>query len=222
MKKVLMIISSILFYIMGLLIFSYYLYLELAPKVSMDELDRIILLFLIALIFYLGSFFLSKYLKNTKPMKIYLYCIFIFYFINLIKLTLFDPNYGRVGLNFEGWSKENFQIYLRNNNIIPLKTIIEYMMRGDRVAMINLLGNIVAFAPMGIFLPILFDREKKLKNFILTNIAIILGIEILQFLTLSGSFDIDDFILNLLGALIVYSLYKIRKINKLINKIFLK
>ena len=60
MKKTLMIISSIIFYLIGIIILGFYLYLEVAPKVSMDELDRIILLFLLALFFYLGSL-RSKY-----------------------------------------------------------------------------------------------------------------------------------------------------------------
>lgn len=221
MKKTLMIISSIIFYLIGIIILGFYLYLELAPKVSMDELDRIILLFLLALFFYLGSLLLSKYLKNNKPMKFYLYFIFVLYLITLIKLTLFDRDYGRVGLNFFNWNKENIQVYLRNNNLIPFKTIIEYIVRQDRVALINLFGNIIAFAPMGLFLPLLFKKQKKTFFFILTNIIIVLVIEILQFLSLSGSFDIDDLILNIGGALIIYSLYKIKKVNQLIDKIFL-
>lgn len=221
MKKTLMIISSTIFYLIGIIILGFYLYLEVAPKVSMDELDRIILLFLLALFFYLGSLLLSKYLKNNKPMKFYLYFIFVLYLITLIKLTLFDRDYGRVGLNFSNWDKENIQVYLRNNNLIPFKTIIEYIVRQDRVALINLFGNIIAFAPMGLFLPLLFKKQKKTIFFILTNIIIILIIEILQFLSFRGSFDIDDLILNIGGALIVYGLYKIKKINKLINKVFL-
>ncbi len=221
MKKTLMIISSIIFYLIGIIILGFYLYLEVAPKVSMDELDRIILLFLLALFFYLGSLLLSKYLKNNKPMKFCLYFIFVLYLITLIKLTLFDRDYGRVGLNFFNWNKENIQVYLRNNNLIPFKTIIEYIVRQDRVALINLFGNVIAFAPMGLFLPLLFNKQKKTFFFILTNIIIVLVIEILQFLSLSGSFDIDDLILNIGGALIVYGLYKIKKINKLINKVFL-
>ena len=221
MKKILMIISSIIFYLIGLTVFAYYMYLELAPRVGMDETDRIILLFLLAFFFYLGTFLLSKYLENNKLMKIYLYAIFILYIITLIKLTLFDSDYGRVGLNFFDWSKENMQIYLDSINLIPFKTIIEYIARQDRVAIINLLGNIIAFAPMGLFLPILFKKQNKLKIFILTNVLIILTIEILQFLSLSGSFDLDDLILNLLGALLIYGLYKIKKINKVIHKLFL-
>lgn len=154
-------------------------------------------------------------------MKIYLYVIFILYIITLIKLTLFDSDYGRAGLNFFHWNKENLEVYLRNNNLIPFKTIIEYIARQDRIAIVNLLGNLIAFAPMGLFLPLLFKRQNKLKNFILTNITIILTIEVLQFLSLSGSFDIDDLILNLLGTLLIYGLYKIKKINKVIHKLFL-
>lgn len=222
MKKVLFIISSIIFYLLGLAVLVFYMYLELAPRVGMDEIDRIILLFLLALFCYLGSILLSKFLKNNKPMKIYLYAIFIIYIITLIQLTLFDSDYGRSGLNIFDWSKENLEVYLENNNLIPFKTISLYISRQDRVAIINLLGNLIAFAPMGIFLPLLFKKQNKLKNFILTNIAIILAIESLQFLSLSGHFDIDDLILNLLGALIIYGLFKVKKVNKIINKIILK
>ena len=222
MKKVLLIISSIIFYLLGLAVLVFYMYLELAPRVGMDETDRIILLLLLALFCYLGSILLSKFLKNNKPMKIYLYAIFIIYIITLIQLTLFDSDYGRSGLNIFDWSKENLEVYLENNNLIPFKTIFEYISRQDRVAIINLLGNLIAFAPMGIFLPLLFKKQTKLKNFILTNIAIILAIESLQFLSLSGHFDIDDLILNLLGALIIYGLFKVKKVNKIINKIILK
>lgn len=221
MKKRLLIVSSIIFYLLGLTTLIFYMYLELAPRVNMDEIDRIILLFLLALFCYLGTILLSKFLKNNKPMKIYLYGIFIIYIITLIQLTLFDSDYGRSGLNIFGLNKENLEVYLENNNLVPFKTITLYISRQDRVAIVNLLGNLVAFAPMGIFLPLLFKKQNKLKNFILTNIAIILTIESLQFLSLSGSFDIDDLILNLLGALLIYRLYKIRKINQLVNKIFL-
>ena len=222
MKKVLLIISIIIFYLLGLAVLAFYMYLELAPRVNMDERDRIILLFLLALFCYLGTILLSKFLKNNKPMKIYLYGIFIIYIITLIQLTLFDSDYGRSGLNIFDWSKENLEVYLENNNLIPFKTISLYISRQDRVAIINLLGNLIAFAPMGIFLPLLFKKQTKLQNFILTNIAIILAIESLQFLSLSGHFDIDDLILNLLGALIIYGLFKVKKVNKIINKIILK
>ena len=221
MKKLLLLISSIIFYLLGFTILIFYLYLELAPRVGMDEIDRIILLFLLAFFCYLGTFLLSKFLKNNKLMQIYLYGIFILYLITLIQLTLFDSDYGRVGLNIFNGNKENLEVYFKNTNLIPFKTIIEYMTRQDRVAIVNLMGNLIAFAPMGLFLPLLFKKQNRLINFIMTNIAIILAIESLQFLSLSGSFDIDDLLLNLLGALIIYRIIKIDKIKNLINRVFL-
>ncbi len=222
MKKILL-INSIIFYLIGLSILSYYLYLEFAPRVSASEFGTIVLLLSTTIFSYLGSLFLSKYLKSNKPMQIYLYLIFLMYILVLIKLTLFDSNYGRNGLNIFNFNHEYIGEYLQNQvNIIPFKTILEYIKRWDHIAIYNLFGNIIAFAPMGLFLPLLFKKQNKLKTFILTNIAIILTIELFQFLSLSGSFDIDDLILNLIGSLTIYSLFKIKKINHLILKIFIR
>lgn len=57
MKKGLLIVSSIIFYLLGLTTLIFYMYLELAPRVNMDEIDRIILLFLLALFCYLWNHF---------------------------------------------------------------------------------------------------------------------------------------------------------------------
>ena len=55
----------------------------------------------------------------------------------------------------------------------------------------------------------------------ITLILMILGIEFLQLITGSGRFDIDDLILNLFGAVLVYLLFKIKSVNALIHNIFL-
>ena len=47
-------------------------------------------------------------------------------------------------------------------------------------------------------------------------------IEITQFITLSGTFDIDDYILNISGAYFMFNILKMKKINLLIDKIFKK
>lgn len=73
----------------------------------------------------------------------------------------------------------------------------------------NLLGNFVLFLPMGIFLPILFKRLSIFKKYIITIILVLLSIEIIQVITRLGSFDIDDLLLNLLGAILGFSIYKL-------------
>lgn len=221
MKKIIIIINIILSYLLGLIAFCYYLYLELAPKVGMSEMDRMVLLFITAIFGYLGSFLLSKHLLTRKPLKIYLVLIFILYIINLLYLTLFASDYGRSGFSFFIWNEESLNIYLSKINIIPFKTIILYIARMDRVSFINILGNLIAFAPMGFFLPLLFKKAKQPKTFLLITLRIILSIEIVQLITLLGSFDIDDLILNLLSAFLIYKLCQIKKMNHLINKMLL-
>lgn len=73
----------------------------------------------------------------------------------------------------------------------------------------NLLGNFVLFLPMEIFLPILFKRLSIFKKYIITIILVLLLIEIIQVITRLGSFDIDDLLLNLLGAILGFSIYKL-------------
>ena len=46
-------------------------------------------------------------------------------------------------------------------------------------------------------------------------------IELAQFISFSGSCDIDDLILNVLGAIILYGILRIKSVNNLIRNIFL-
>ena len=50
-------------------------------------------------------------------------------------------------------------------------------------------------------------------------IIITLIVEVLQFITFRGSTDIDDIILNTLGAVIVYIIMKTRFVKKLLKKV---
>ena len=66
----------------------------------------------------------------------------------------------------------------------------------------NLAGNIVAFMPIGILIP-LVTRSLSLGRTFLVGLALSAGIELTQFFTGLGSCDIDDIILNVLGAMSV-------------------
>ena len=95
-------------------------------------------------------------------------------------------------------------------NLLPLKTIRDYFTvlgRDDPVgvalrpyALVNFVGNILAFVPLGVFLPLLFRRQRNLLLFLLTVAAVICLVELGQMATRRGALDIDDLILNLPGA----------------------
>lgn len=211
-------IISIIFYFLGGIILSYYLYGQISPTFRIHETGTIILLGSSFLLGYLGSLFLTKYKNNNKPIKICFYIFFILYGLVLISITLFNRHYGRLGINFN-W---NIETWTDSINLIPFKTIIEYIDRNDFISFINIFGNILAFMPMGFFLPILFPKQNTFKTFIFTNTIIILIIETMQLLSESGSFDIDDFILNLTGAIIIFKIVKYDKINKLIKRFIIR
>lgn len=220
MKKKINLVSSIIMYVVAILILLFYAIASF--KIEMVEFFRLILLCTSCLFLYFWGLLLSKYLGNNKPMKINLYIFFILYLMLLITLTLFDSSWGR-----NGFAIKDFKVYIKQSvNLVPFKTIINYIkefnsMYSTRQIMFNLLGNICAFMPMALFLPLLFKKQSKFKNFIITMIIIILGIESLQLITTSGRFDIDDLILNLFGAAIMYLLLNIKSVNDLINNVFL-
>lgn len=74
--------------------------------------------------------------------------------------------------------------------------------------------------PLAIILPLISDTFKKTTNFVITIIITTFAVELIQVLTCSGSFDIDDIILNLSGATILYMIVKKSRISKYIYHLF--
>ena len=107
---------------------------------------------------------------------------------------------------------------LPNLNLTPFRTLRLFfgLLRDHRpylvrTALINLLGNVVMFVPLGLFLPLIFTRLRKLWRTLFTVTLLIAVVEIAQLFTLLGSCDVDDLILNLLGAALGYGIYNLTK-----------
>ena len=100
-------------------------------------------------------------------------------------------------------------------NLIPFETILLFIRLLNssnpdfrEFAVINLFGNVIMFIPLGFLLPLLFRRLRRLWKVLLTTALAITAVELAQLLTLLGSCDTDDLILNVLGAAIGYGFYK--------------
>jgi len=160
-------------------------------------------------------------------MKITFFVFFLLYIVFLITLVLFDGYFGRAGVeNIPNWTKDAFKEYFSTSvNLIPLRTVFEFLtgvfsgVVSPIVFAVNIFGNLAAFAPFAFFLPLIFDKQKSFGLFLFSMIAIVLSAEILQLLLLTGAFDIDDLILNVVGACMLYRLFKIRSIDKIIKTI---
>jgi len=68
----------------------------------------------------------------------------------------------------------------------------------------SLLANIIAFIPWGFLLPYLYKRYYNFVSFLFLSFTFVVFIELFQFITMLGYFDIDDILLNLTGCLIGY------------------
>ena len=148
-------------------------------------------------------------LKKTTTAIIYIS-------LNVYTFALFVLLFSRPSAHFGGLSL--WEYVQHSSNFVPFKTIWEYitamhtgkMNIGTPIR--NLLGNWLMFAPLGFYLPFF---SAKAATFALFTALLILVIEVVQVFTRRGSLDIDDFILNMCGALLGLLLCKHTPIRKL-------
>lgn len=98
-------------------------------------------------------------------------------------------------------------------NLIPFKVIAEtyyevFINKHINYFIINFLGNIIMFIPIGFLIKYLWNIDNK--KVILIGSSISLFIELSQLFLQRGT-DIDDIILNTLGTLIGLKLYELLK-----------
>ena len=113
-----------------------------------------------------------------------------------------------------------FQIVTNNDvsgvhgvNITLFKELTRYHI-GSRLFYRNIIGNIILFIPFGFFVSYYLKLERKSLIFFVT-LGISVIIELIQ-LKIGRAFDIDDIILNIVGGILGYFLYRI------VDKIFSK
>ena len=155
-----------------------------------------------------------------KTMKAITVALFSIYCLILICILFLGTRAAHT-VNWTYWT------YIRRSfNPVPFKTIGEYFLRAANhtintsTVWKNLLGNMVLFMPMGFLLPCIFPKQfNKFSRTIITGILIIAAIECLQLFSTLGSFDIDDIILNALGMIIGFLLFKCKPIQFLLKKL---
>ena len=124
--------------------------------------------------------------------------LFILYLLYLLYLTLLSPFFGR------GY-------FRRSVNFVPLRTVQQYM-SGNlpiRIAIVNLLGNVAAFMPMGFLLPMVWKKAAGIGRCLLISAGVSFIIEAAQYVFGVGSADVDDLLLNTVGGLVGYAFYAV-------------
>ena len=151
-------------------------------------------------------------MKKRSAQQPFIRLLFLIYCAVMLWL-LFGRSFGWD----DGYTYE--QMLRKNINLTPLFTIRNYLRvvihrTNDDVywhCLINLLGNVLLFIPIGILLPKLWKKPRNFLVFLLFALLLILLVELTQLFTLLGSFDVDDIILNICGMIIGYLCWAIRK-----------
>ena len=149
----------------------------------------------------------------TLKRVFYLYITILLLFV-IIK---FDGTINSIVNNFE-MIRANREMGVYNFNIIPLRSLISniesIIKYSDVWAIKSFSANIIAFIPWGIMIPLLHSKFYKIINFIFVSILFLFLIETFQFITMTGYFDIDDIILNIIGSIIGFIFLRIYLILK--------
>ena len=124
--------------------------------------------------------------------------MFVCYVGFLIYFLIFSDWYGRTGSAGE-----------YRYNLILFQEIRRFWMYRDEVGYFamstNLLGNILIFIPFGFFMP-MASRYRSFTGTVFYSFGLSLCVELFQLVTMVGSFDVDDLLLNTIGGVLGYLL----------------
>lgn len=227
--KIISRISCILLYIISAVVLGIYTIADLNPRIMMVPTSRLILLAVICLCSYSGTLLFSRNVEEqtkTKLIKRTFVFYFILYIFLLFNLVMLDNFFGRASMgviwNFDPRYLDSF--LMNRVNLIPFRTVLEYLNSFSipfHTKIINLLGNTLAFVPFGFFAHVILNKKPSLLKFTLLMVSASLLIEVIQLIFLVGSCDIDDIILNVLGAVFSYLIFKTKICKKIIRRITL-
>lgn len=141
--------------------------------------------------------------KNKQWVIRLAYTLFCLYIIIAAVLLFFSP-YRQAAYEINSAGTNPY-------NLVPFKTIGNYIKASSHINqdiwITNLFGNVLAFLPLGFFLPLLFMSYNRFWKTFGAVFLTTASVEIIQFMTMVGSFDIDDIILNTLGGAIGYLIF---------------
>lgn len=200
-------------FVVAFFLIGYYLILEFSIVYVASPMVRLRIIGFIILLMYFGSFFLNRTSCSfSSKFSHFNMCVwFLLYVIMLLNLTLFDKYFGRSGAALYLSDRVVVQNYFEANmNLIPFATIQNYIvaLKNHNLMMTdfmyNIFGNLFAFMPFAFFIPRLFPKIDKWYQIFFLISGCILFVETMQMVLMSGSFDIDDYILNIVGAMLFY------------------
>ena len=189
-------------------------------RLILTYLSNMLTYIIVALPIYLicRLIFIKKTKKQVKVFNEILLTIFILYIIGLASQTIVP--YWNMGI-YSDTGKFYFNIRLTNSiseiNLIPFKTLYEYLFVNNTsvsdwssVSILNIFANTLLFLPLGLLTPLLWEKYDSFYKILTLGLISTCLIEFIQ-IFIGRSTDIDDVILNTIGIIIGYTIFKLFK-----------
>lgn len=142
----------------------------------------------------------EKKLKITRELQLLLVYIC---FVVLARITLFPLE--TVNGVIQPLVLYPDKIFPFNVNFVPFIHLFEYEQVSS--AIINFIGNVAMFIPVGVIYPAVYKKLDSHLKIISAGVGLSLFIEIIQLPFFDRVSDVDDLILNSLGYLTGYLIY---------------
>ncbi|MFC4304037.1 VanZ family protein, partial [Cohnella boryungensis] len=156
----------------------------------------------------------KKAKKRDRLSELSLRALLVLYMFMLVKIILLkfrsmDPGFlwGRLlaGLQQPGLLSQRLDM----GNLVPFREISRSLRSLSDHDIFNLIGNVAIFMPLGILLGLMF-RNIEMAGLKIAVCAFLLslGLETSQLLFMIGQFDVDDILLNSVGGLLGFVIYR--------------
>lgn len=140
--------------------------------------------------------------KQKKLLRIGLKAAFGVYIILLTYFLFFAESTGRTcgGRTYH----YNLTLFKEIGRFITYRGSL-----GMKAVILNLFGNVAAFIPFGMIVPMMNRRYRSLLHMTLLTFEFSLLVETVQLVCKVGSFDVDDLLLNTIGGMLGYLMFAI-------------
>ena len=140
--------------------------------------------------------------KNNRGKMIFR-MVLIIYLGVLIRLIILKYPVPVLRGIMDEWELSNAKAGVATANLTLFKTNRTYARYYDRLnGFDNLFGNVLAFMPLGVLIPVSFPGVDRWWMILLHSFWLSLCIELFQLVSHFGAFDVDDILLNTLGGLL--------------------
>ena len=226
-KKIFLALATVVCCLFASLCVGLYLRSELSATFFIQPFFRVVIMIFACVALYLAARFAGReFFPERRKQFIHgaLSFAFISYSVLLVNFLFFETSFDRHHSLIFLQDKETVSAYLNDFlNLKPFSMIRRYtkgyfkgIVSFERFWM-NIIGNFILFMPFAFFLPILFEKQKNFFVFFFTVAFMSSVAEVLQVVFMTGTGDIDDLMLNTVGACLLFGFLKTKAGKKLVE-----